>query len=121
MLNIASYVRENYGDYLISDHWINLKNTLLTNTASCFICDKKYSLVLHHVNYLNLYKEKLYRDVYIVCWKCHKRCHYRFWFIKIPLVQHKLLKRLYELRAWHAIIHGDLGKIIAASFRIVTS
>lgn len=92
----------NYRAYFTTSHWKYLKNKWLVKNvhASCFICKTKKKLILHHATYDNLGKEKLNKDVYIVCYNCHQKIHYLFVFWKIklfrvPLVKNTLLFTMY--------------------------
>jgi len=84
-----------YSDYLKSIHWGKLKKRYITTNASCYVCGKRYSLLLHHVSYDRLGKEKIGRDLVIVCFKCHQKIHYWFWIFKVPLKKQNLLVSMY--------------------------
>jgi hypothetical protein len=104
-----------YKDYLQSDHWQQLVTRYIKKNprAHCFVCNKRYTLLPHHVSYLNLGKERINKDIYIVCWDHHHACHFLFGFIKIPLRISHLLPRLYFLKSWYSLSHG---RIIPALF-----
>ena len=82
-----------YPDYFLTDHWKALKeDILLRRDSQCYICESWVRLLLHHVSYANLFKEKLYRDIYILCFNCHTKSH--FWTVfklKVPLRTNWLL------------------------------
>ena len=83
-----------YEAYLKTQWWWDLKYKLIVcnDKAKCYICHRKDTLLVHHCNYRALYKEKLNKDVYILCFDCHTMTH--FWFfrlIKVPLYQNVLL------------------------------
>lgn len=87
-----------YQDYFKTKHWKELKEDLLFKRGTeCFVCGKWSTLLLHHVSYKNLFKEKLQRDLFILCFDCHNRAH--FWTIfkiKVPLKRNWLLFSLYS-------------------------
>ncbi|HDZ15658.1 MAG TPA: hypothetical protein ENH60_12295 [Pricia sp.] len=65
-----------YKHYQKTKHWSNLRSkALVFYNYECYICDKKYRLQLHHINYENLGKEVIGKDVIILCWSCHQRIH----------------------------------------------
>lgn len=88
-----------YRDYFDKPHWLRLKTKhIFNNTNSrCHICtqqaiNKHYlhkhtsNLLLHHLNYDNLFSEILYQDIVVLCFPCHEKCH--FWFngrVRVPL------------------------------------
>lgn len=82
-----------YPDYFKTKWWKELKEDLLFRRgACCYICYSRVTLLLHHVSYANLFSEKLYKDVYILCFECHNRAHFwTFWGIKVPLKTNWLL------------------------------
>lgn len=91
----------NYKDYFNTQHWKNLRWTLITTNrkARCLLCHSNKSLLPHHTNYNNLGSEKVGRDIQILCFDCHKLIH--FWFfglIKVPLKKDFLLLS-FNLRA----------------------
>lgn len=76
-----------YPDYFKTEWWISLKEDhLFKRNAKCYVCGKWSKLLLHHLSYKNLFKEKLYKDIVILCFDCHTQVH--FWTIfkiKVPL------------------------------------
>lgn len=62
--------------YLLSDHWIDLRNSLIAKVN--YKCEKCGSspktLNCHHLSYANLGKE-LRKDLIIVCKDCHLSYH----------------------------------------------
>ena len=110
---------ENYKDYLATKWWKHLTHRLITLSpnAECFICHKKYSLLLHHVSYENLANEKLYRDVFILCYFCHKDEHFTlFSHKKIPLKEKILRKRLIFLKIIYPVRKFRLGSFLNSIF-----
>lgn len=101
---------EKYPDYFETDWWFDLKwkHIFGNSQARCFICASMSKLLLHHVSYVNLFKEKLERDIYILCFDCHNQAH--FWTIfkiKIPLTTNWLL---FSMRARKAIFYTQSGR-----------
>lgn len=102
-----------YDEYLKTLHWQKLREQLIyaNPRVKCWICEKTYNLLLHHVKYNNLGKEKrvftflffVFGDVVIVCFDCHSKIHfikYLFFFRhKVPLKKFYLVKRMKYLRA----------------------
>lgn len=98
-----------YHEYLQDDWFRSLTDKLIysNSNAKCWICNRRFYdiekdeyLLLHHVSYENLYREKLGRDIYILCSSCHKKAHF-YWFFglrKIPLTKRNLIKRLRILK-----------------------
>lgn len=85
---------ERYPDYFQTDHWFNLKWKYIygNKNAKCWICNRTDKLLIHHISYKNLFAEKLFNDIYILCFDCHNKTH--FWFfnlIKTPLTTDWLL------------------------------
>lgn len=100
--------------YLHSPHWYRLNDQLIDSNpdASCWICGKLSTLLLHHITYENLYKEELYKDVYILCFDCHTRVHFKpvlyFFRRKTPLEKHLLLRRMRFLKMISCIQKGRI-------------
>lgn len=76
----------------------------------CYICEflpNSNINIPHHVNYRNLYEERLWRDIYPLCYNCHNQAHFFMLFgifkIKVPLNEFFLRKRLYYLRLKYCI------------------
>lgn len=110
-----SKAQREYADvYLLSNHWEKLKQQLIYSNASakCWICEIKRTLLIHHIDYKNLYNERLTKDVYILCYNCHSQAHFwHFLFLfkmKIPLQRKLLLRRLMFLRAKFCIRKGNV-------------
>lgn len=103
------YIGEAYPEYFLTLHWIQLKDKLIysNSKAKCWICEKTNTLLLHHIRYDNLFKERLYRDVYILCYNCHSQLHnyklFIFFPIKTKLVKRDLVKRMLYLRSKYCI------------------
>jgi len=91
----ADYYRgERYKEYLLLPYWEERRVEWLYNNprASCWICEQKViiwdyvtywtsNLLPHHERYDNLFHERLFRDIFILCFNCHSQLHkYRFLF-----------------------------------------
>lgn len=101
-----------YEEYLQSPEWLQLKEELIYSkkSAKCFICEKTYTLLIHHIKYYHLGKEQLLRihlfhttgDVVVVCFDCHTKIHFiRFLNIinyRLPRRTYLLVKRMLFLR-----------------------
>lgn len=123
----ADYYRgDNYPEYFLTPHWEKLKNRHIFTKANarCWICetpvyvfwkeDKRSSnLLIHHVSYINLFHERLYRDIYILCYKCHSRVHKYVLFIFFPITtrlkKRDLIKRMLFLRVQFLIRKRRFG------------
>lgn len=73
-------IRENYVDYLLSDHWQNVrKERLEIDGYQCQFCGcrgtAKNPLVVHHFTYHNLGREDVWNDLVTVCSSCHSGIH----------------------------------------------
>lgn len=66
---------QSYQDYLISPHWISIRDKLHTNPLfnTCLICRSPYP-ELHHRNYKNLGAEKI-KDLIPLCRSHHQAYH----------------------------------------------
>ncbi len=111
----------NYEQYLKTQYWWDLNYRYLTcnEKARCFVCGNKYTLLLHHCNYRALHKEKLNKDIYILCFDCHELVH--FWFfrlIKVPLTQNTLL---FSMRMRRVLNCLNMGSLVQAGFWFVIS
>ena len=90
-----------YPQYRNTPYWKKLKLKLITNNhkAKCWVCGNKSRLVLHHIDYKHLQKEKLGKHIYILCWDCHEKTHRRFFsLLKTPLKKKSLLRRMWYLK-----------------------
>lgn len=90
MKQLKRYV--NYYDYINSQEWKQKKVwfekqlTLRKIPIRCFVCGKHYDLQLHHRHYDTLGNET-YKDMALLCSICHKRVHFVFFIIKLPIVR----------------------------------
>jgi len=113
---MIDYRGKNYPTYFITPHWAQLKDTYIYSnpTAHCWICNKRYTLLPHHVSYLHLFHERpallflfwLFGDFVIVCFACHEEIHFikfLFFCIKVPLKRRYLVRRMLFLKAKYYI------------------
>lgn len=72
------YNGRNYPLYFRTPHWEKLNDQLIDSNlkAKCWICEIPYNLLIHHEKYDNLFNERLYRDVFILCFRCHTQLHF---------------------------------------------
>lgn len=100
---------DTYEAYLQTIWWKRLKKKLITANphARCFVCENKFSLLLHHITYEHLMNERLGRDIYILCYTCHTNAHfYKVLGIitrRVPMNRKSLVMRLYYLRCRHLL------------------
>ena len=112
------YRGENYPLYFRTPHWLQLNEKLIDSNprAKCWICEIPYNLLIHHESYRYLFHERLYRDVFILCFTCHTQLHfYRFLFIfqrKTKLTAFALKRR----RLWLRLIEVTRKKRFGLSF-----
>lgn len=118
------YIGESYPFYFQTDHWGDIKNRYIYGNpkAKCWICEKTNTLLLHHIQYTNLFHEKLIRfifnfclgDLAIVCFDCHERVHFIILFgifkRKIPLIRRRLVKRMLWLRTIYLFKNRRIAK-----------
>jgi hypothetical protein len=110
-----------YNEYLNSSQWENLKKRYIyyDKKANCWVCNRSRNLLIHHVSYKNLGSEKLYRDIYILCFNCHKAVH--FWFFKVPLTVSWLLLSMRARKLIFCIQKGKFGLLLLYLTIIVLS
>lgn len=111
-------------EYLMSPHWRKLKEQLIHSNpdAKCWICEKSYNLLLHHLVYDNLWYEELVKiypfiiigDVVVVCFDCHTNIHFINIFgvvkIRVPLKRFLLVKHMVFLRLLYLLRRGRYMK-----------
>ena len=65
-----------YGAYLKSNHWLDLRQRLFAERGCCEVCDSASNLTLHHLRYTRKGVSILWNeqdgDLMVLCWKCHK-------------------------------------------------
>lgn len=73
----------------------------------CFICEGLYRILPHHVRYDNLYHERIWKDIYPICYFDHIEAHFMgiLWIMeyKLPLKRFVLKKRIFYLRLKYCI------------------
>ena len=67
--------KNNYLNYLKSEHWQETKKKYLLPDSKCRVCNQKEGLELHHKTYVNIGKETE-EDFLILCRGCHKKIHF---------------------------------------------
>lgn len=104
----------NYPNYIATKHWQNLREDIIFKRGShCYICGRVSTLLLHHISYENLFKEKLYRDVFILCFKCHNQVH--FWTIlklKVPLTTNWLFLSMHARKLLYYTQNAQFGLML---------
>ena len=122
-----NFTGENYREiYLKTPHWLQLVDQLITSNpnAKCYICEKTYTLLLHHCRYDNLFHERVGRDIFILCFNCHTQVHFRRFLIlftrKTPLRRRALLKRMYLLRLFFCVRNRKFFATIKFIFLYLT-
>lgn len=111
MENIRSnYYGSNYPKYFETEWWKKLKVDLVWKNpkARCFCCGCKIRewIQLHHIRYDHLFAEKLYKDIYLLCYNCHRRVHKLFFFLwRYPLKHKLLLLHVRLLKSIYALLH----------------
>jgi 5-methylcytosine-specific restriction endonuclease McrA len=67
--------KEQYKRYLNSPKWRQKREDALEfHGRACGLCGGQQNLEVHHLTYINLYKETM-ADLRIVCRSCHHRIH----------------------------------------------
>lgn len=65
-----------YKEYLQTDHWKQVKTKALKYYGdSCVLCSSTYRLNVHHRNYDHLWKERIKKDLIVLCQNCHAKFH----------------------------------------------
>jgi hypothetical protein len=114
-----------YSDYFDTPWWRRLKSKYIFKNfrAKCFVCNapnrlrwmenerrEVSNLLLHHVSYKNLFKEKVNEDFFIICFHCHNRAHYwTFLNLKVPLKTNWLLFSLRLRKSIKCIRNKEFG------------
>lgn len=63
-----------YKQYLRSEEWKSLRNTILLKKTKCQCCEKKNAVDVHHMVYRNYVDTKI-SDLLPVCRDCHNYIH----------------------------------------------
>jgi hypothetical protein len=70
--------KQKYQDYLVSDHWVNLrKQKLVLVRHQCEACSSQKRLQVHHIHYRSLYDCDT-DDLVALCKTCHGMLHQAF-------------------------------------------
>lgn len=74
-LKVKKMSREEYQEYLKSDHWQSLRKRKLSHSkCRCAICGSTDRLEVHHLQYKNIFDVDL-TDLRILCNRCHDLFH----------------------------------------------
>lgn len=74
--NIKSYyTKDEYKEYLSSEHWSTVRERALKFYGSCVLCGAMRHLNVHHRNYNHMWKERISKDIIVLCNDCHKKFH----------------------------------------------
>jgi len=73
MLKVHCSKRE-YSEYLLSEHWRNLRGEILARHPTCERCAKRPAVQVHHLRYRNLVDVR-HKDLLSVCDQCHGEIH----------------------------------------------
>lgn len=118
-----------YEHYLMSDWFRDLTEQLIYENAkaACFICGGNVPgsfLLLHHIDYSSLGREKIGRDIFILCAFCHKRAHFRMFLFffkrKVSLTKKDLKKRLYFLKVKSCVQKRRFDLVLWYSFKYMS-
>lgn len=119
------YIGENYPNYFNTPHWHKLKEEFIYSNsgAKCWICEKKNTLLPHHEKYDNLFKERINKDIFILCFDCHTQLHfYKIFFFfnrKTKLNYKSLRKRRFYLRSNYLVHNKRFGLALWYAFRYI--
>jgi hypothetical protein len=92
--SVQCFGYSSYQDYLLSDNWVNFKNSYRESGKPrfCIRCGEA-NYQLHHLTYERICREHL-DDVIPLCGKCHKQEHKQKSFLKeAPKSRNKKLKK----------------------------
>lgn len=106
-------------DYLTTPYWQWKRHQLVKQNPLCWVCKTRNlkHLLPHHVSYANLYHERLYKDIYILCYTCHKGVH--FWILgllRVPLTRSALM---ISMRLRRLIFCMQKGQLIQATWQLI--
>ncbi len=88
--------KENYQEYLKSNHWDNVRNAMrnLKKTHKCELCGNVNEVLeVHHISYEHIGNERQ-DDLVVLCHSCHDRVHSSG--LKLKIVQDKVRKNYYD-------------------------
>ena len=75
--------KEEYKEYLNSEHWKLVRKQKYSKKNRCCICGETSNLNIHHLTYKNIGSEDL-GDLRVMCKRCHELAHKL-----IPLIKRK--------------------------------
>lgn len=110
------YVGINYPKYFKTQWWIEKKDEWIYSNpkAKCWICEITSNLLPHHERYDNLFNERLYRDIFILCFFCHTQLHFHKFLLlftrKTKLDRRSLKRRRLYLRMLFCIQKRRVGR-----------
>lgn len=93
--------RGKYQEYLQTDIWRTLSEFKLREFPNCQAC-RQPATVVHHLSYKRIWAERA-NDIVSVCYECHEKCHFDYWWNKISLDEKSLRERFYDIdktRPW---------------------
>ena len=61
--------------YEKTKHFLRLRERVEEVYGTCVLCEGGKNLVTHHRNYRNLFREHVFKDVGLLCQRCHGRYH----------------------------------------------
>lgn len=64
-----------YENYMKTNHWIQIRSSIINQSSKCTACGSTEKLHLHHRHYKNIGNETI-ADFEILCKRCHNRIHY---------------------------------------------
>lgn len=118
----SEYTGINYPRYFKTLWWQKIKVQYIysNKNASCYICESRVGLLLHHEIY-NLFHEKLNHDVFTLCYDCHTQVHFYLRFFKFKtktkLETKYLKKRRLHLRFKYLLRNGRYGRALIEMFK----
>lgn len=76
-LLIRTHTEKDRKAYYKTAHFRSLRKSLVEIYFACVLCDedRKDRLTAHHRHYRTLFQEDRFKDVTLVCQRCHKRHH----------------------------------------------
>ena len=61
--------------YEKTKHFLRLRERVEEVYGTCVLWEGSKNLVTHHRNYRNLFREDIFKDVVLLCQRCHGRYH----------------------------------------------
>jgi len=119
-MSIPYFTKESYKTEYVQSRQFQKLRVMIQN-RKCFICEKSNTILPHHIQYANLYHERLWRDIYPLCFECHTQVHFfvllRIFKIKIPLKKFFLKRRMFYLRFKYCVQNRRYGSALWAGIR----